>query len=434
MTRGNNDKCPLGMLCQVLWRAHVSSQAQSEYFDLTLLEFEGVLPTHGLKHLTLGHNWPIMPLLRQIQVAGRKHGFWMDFSLKELRPQHDTNIHDPAFGDPFKHVVRVVSSGKVYKFMHKGTRRRLIYLVPFFAAYNKYIEKYMRRAESLGIYYLVIYCLDDEAWRICVSIDLDRCVRGGRRSYLNKFGLPLVFLNLGVDVLYLDADTFLMQNPTPTLLRRLRETNTDMLVSASFADACICSGIIYWGATETVRNWLFLLLSWMYEHYRVDDQNILSALLQHGDVENLTHPELLSVELKFQRSFLPSLPKPRWAILDPVVQFAHARALDTTGWTGDWEDMVIFHFLGGQSELNPENRGADWNSRYGYLQDDVSLADIFYGAPHDFYTERDAFLTDEMKAAVYRSWRPERPQVMLNYTQLPEWGLEWLDVTAQASG
>ena len=37
-------------------------------------------------------------------------------------------------------------------------------------------------------------------------------------------------------------------------------------MSGSFADDCICSGLVFFKATERVAKWLLLLLSWMYEH------------------------------------------------------------------------------------------------------------------------------------------------------------------------
>ena len=48
-------------------------------------------------------------------------------------------------------------------------------------------------------------------------------------------------------------------------------------MSGSFADDCICSGLVFFKATEVlfvsicfackaVAKWLLLLLSWMYEH------------------------------------------------------------------------------------------------------------------------------------------------------------------------
>eukprot|EP00397_Hematodinium_sp_SG-2012_P033115 GEMP01035335.1.p1 GENE.GEMP01035335.1~~GEMP01035335.1.p1 ORF type:complete len:371 (-),score=72.84 GEMP01035335.1:259-1371(-) len=345
----------------------------------------------------------------------------MNFSLAEMIGVDDAELggaredESVVFGGVYEHAARVVSAGKVLTFLHKRTARSLVYLTMIFGDYNKYLEKYMRRAEALGIYYLVIYCLDDEAWAICRRVDEDRCIRGGTRSMLNKFALPLVFLGMGVDVFYVDVDTFWMRNPTPYLLQRLEETNAEMLVSASFADDCICSGIIYWGATRVVRTWLFWLLSWMYEHFHIDDQQILSAFLHHGDVENLTRPEMMSDDIDFQDHFLPRLPRPRWAILDPVVQFAHAWSLNTTGWTGDLDDMVMFHFLGGSNEFNAESTAANWTSKYGEsAASNRNLGDVFYGEPLAFYLKPNTTLTDSIKAEVYRSWRPVRPKEMLH--------------------
>jgi len=191
-----------------------------------------------------------------------------------------------------------------------------------------------------------------------------------------------------------------------------------MLVSASFADDCICAGMIYWGAYQRVRSWTYYLLSWMYEYFHIDDQQIISAFLRHGDVENLTRAEELSNDTNYLKYFLPSMPKPRWAILDPVVQFAHAYSLNTTGWTGDIEDMVVFHFLQGNNEFNGQAATANWTNLYGLAKyRNASLGEVFYGEPLEYYASASS-LTDAMKEALYQSWRSERPEEMLHCGEL----------------
>lgn len=78
----------------------------------------------------------------------------------------------------------------------------------------------------------------------------------------------------------------------------------------------------------------------------------------------------------------------------------------------------MFHFLHGNNEFNSENAASQWSSTYGYQSDsEVPLGDIFYGEELEFYTMANN-ITDRMKAAVYRSWRRERPSELLSCSAL----------------
>lgn len=105
-----------------------------------------------------------------------------------------------------------------------------------------------------------------------------RCARG-TPSILNKFTIPLVLLHLGVDVFWLDFDIFLLQEPTSMVLEVAEKKYADLLVSGSFADDCICSGLVFFRATPVITRWLLILLSWMYEHVYTHDQQSFSAFL-----------------------------------------------------------------------------------------------------------------------------------------------------------
>ena len=51
---------------------------------------------------------------------------------------------------------------------------------------------------------------------------------------------------------------------------------TQVLVSGSFADDCICSGLVYFRATPRVAFWLRQMLGWMYETVYTHDQKTMS--------------------------------------------------------------------------------------------------------------------------------------------------------------
>merc|ERR1712187_829992 len=95
---------------------------------------------------------------------------------------------------------------------------------------------------------------------------------------------------------------------------------------------------------------------------------------------NFTRPERISSQKLFKLYLKPEVP--RWALLDPVVGFASARVLNTTGWTGNLEDLYIFHLLHGDSEVNRGHTAYGWNAASGFsggADDARALMDIFYG-------------------------------------------------------
>ncbi|CAK9075648.1 Hypothetical protein SCF082_LOCUS36614 [Durusdinium trenchii] len=163
----------------------------------------------------------------------------------------------------------------------------------------------------------------------------------------------------------LDFDIFLLQDPTPFILGEAQWRSVDLLVSGSFADDCICSGLVFFKATKVVAEWLLLLLSWMYEHVYTHDQQAFSAFLAgRPDEDNSTSPESISSSKLFKLYLEPVVP--RWALLDPVNEFVSARVLNTTGWTGTMEKLVIFHFLHGDSEVNRDHTAYGWNAHSGF--------------------------------------------------------------------
>ncbi len=72
-----------------------------------------------------------------------------------------------------------------------------------------------------------------------------RCVRGNSKA-LGKFSLSLVLLHAGYDVVYVDFDTYLFEDPLPMLRREsTQKGNVELLVGGSVFDDCINNGVYY---------------------------------------------------------------------------------------------------------------------------------------------------------------------------------------------
>merc|ERR1740121_1470373 len=158
----------------------------------------------------------------------------------------------------------------------------------------------------------------------------------------------------------------------------------DILISGSFEADCICNGIVFFRSSDVVRTWLLSVVLWMYHHPYEHDQKTFSAFLNYTE----------SVQL--EDFDLP--PIPPWDTLDPINQFVTPDVFEGNGWTGDLDQIAIYHFLNGESDtgsgLDPS--GA-WSREHGNFQEGagapprcrdagdslcgggkVSLMDLFY--------------------------------------------------------
>lgn len=253
---------------------------------------------------------------------------------------------------------------------------RLLVTMAYGPAFVVHIPRWLGRAAALGVPATVLFCLDAAAHDACRAasaawpLGAVGCVRG-TPSILNKFTLPLVLLDLGYEVFWVDFDVFLFADPWPALDAAVAETKADLLLSESFAAACICSGVVLFRPTEPVVTWLRELLVWMYEHPYEHDQKAVSAFLLAGE----------RVAPQYELPVLHGVAIPEWAVLDGGNQFVSARHVDVAGWTGQAEDVVVFHFLNGESDDAHASRDfirtGPGEKRYRNL-----LAE-FYGHPED---------------------------------------------------
>ena len=60
--------------------------------------------------------------------------------------------------------------------------------------------------------------------------------------------------------------------------------------------------------------------------------------------------EKASADKLLLKYLLPALDVPNWGLLDPVNEFVTSAELETTGWSGEKEKIVMFHMLQGDSD------------------------------------------------------------------------------------
>eukprot|EP00928_Gymnodinium_smaydae_P079346 TRINITY_DN63303_c0_g1_i1.p1 TRINITY_DN63303_c0_g1~~TRINITY_DN63303_c0_g1_i1.p1 ORF type:complete len:676 (+),score=80.47 TRINITY_DN63303_c0_g1_i1:93-2120(+) len=437
------EECTYGVAMVSLWKLIVCAETQAECVSQYSIVIEDLIKSNDWREV-VGNSWNMFGFLARVHQSIRRHEFQLDFLPAELqgkdipglpaasnlvakasRQSHLARaVAERVVSVAFAGVLETVITGLPMPYVTRGADgkfpvvRSFLYITMVFGArYNAYIPRFVARASALGIDNLALFCLDAESHEICEKLPSargSRCIRG-TPSILNKFTLPLVYLHLNVDVFWLDFDVFLLRDPTALVLDAVEERQVDLLVSGSFADDCICSGLVFFKATDVVAEWLMTVLSWMYEHVYTHDQQAFSAFLAgRPDEDNATTPERIASSKLFRLYLHPEVP--RWALLDPVVQFASARVLNTTGWTGDLSDMFIFHFLHGDSEVNRGHSAYGWNARHGFLADRAIL-DVFYNqSDEDVYNKADPphEQNAEIRDVLLSSRRKERPSEMLH--------------------
>jgi len=440
------DECTYGFAMVALWKMVICAETQAECVSQYSILVDDMVKHNDWREV-VGNPWPMFGFLARVQKGVTRHGYKLDFTVSELQGQLPASLRArPLVGidagsaaaagaardevsESYADVVDTVLSGLPKAYLAAALSgapevRHLLYITMVFGPrYVPYIPRFVARAEAVGIPNLALFCLDAAALEVCASLPgglaSGRCIRG-TPSILNKFTLPLAFLHLGVDVFWLDFDVFILRDPTQLVLDMAQSRQVDLLVSGSFADDCICSGLVFFRATKVLSDWLLALLSWMYEHVYTHDQQAFSAFLAgRPDEDNATTPERISAQKHFRLYLKPEVP--RWALLDPVVEFPSARVLNTTGWMGNLEDMYIFHFLHGDSEVNRAHSAYGWNAASGYSGGAVggrAVLDIFYGQKDDrVYSEAGVPSYErcpELRDALLASRRPERPAEMLH--------------------
>jgi len=169
--------------------------------------------------------------------------------------------------------------------------------------------------------------LDEEAFALCSQHHGAQCVRGSI-SVLNKYTLLLIALQLGIDVMWLDFDIFLVRDPSAAIDRAVE--GNDIVMGYDYDSDCICNGYFFLRARPEAHRWLFWLVRWLYDHPYEHDQRAISALLNYTE------------RVAAEPHELP--PVPRWNAFDVDNEF-----INFPSWEGRYEDLQMVHFVDGSA-------------------------------------------------------------------------------------
>ncbi|CAJ1437825.1 unnamed protein product [Effrenium voratum] len=393
---GKGKECPLGLLTVMLQQAVVYLRSMTEQvpiFMQTIAVFASRLEEElgdELLPSLLRTSWPALDILAyaaQVVQWRRPDGkftyqtkpFRLDFAASELLTPLEERIRLEELASrgslvlPLLHLRRTRGSATfraVGRALGSTLRARLArpgghHLVIFTMVYGKrlaqYLPAWLQRMRAFGHGgRTLVFCLDEtseEACRRCHEPLL--CVRGREQTAANKFHMMSVIVNDGFDVLYLDFDVVLLQDPVPPVLKAAEQA--ELLVSRDLGSECLNIGVLYLKAHPDVAAFLQELIIWLWNHPYEFCQKAFAGLL---GVEDLHWNEMFGDLGK----------APRWAILDPVNAFVSSIVYsgDVQGWTGDLENIIIYHFLDASGAVDTKFAVA---GRY------VNLFDLFYANP-----------------------------------------------------
>lgn len=267
-----------------------------------------------------------------------------------------------------------------------------------------YLPGLLQRAEAFHHEHrFVIFCLDKSALIACKSSHKHPglCVHGELKTIYNKFTLVAAILQIGFDVILLDTDVVFLKDPLPPILKAAQEA--EVLVSRDFGSNCLNIGVVYLKAHPDTAFFLTSLLGWLWHHPYEFCQKAFSAFLGQQSVTQST---------MFGN---PVRKIPRWGVLDPLNAFVTNTVYnaEVEGWTGNLEDIVLYHFLDGTG-------GADADRAvFGKY---VNLYELFYANPALDLRNADSPLWVQdarVKEQLMSGRRSEAPSVLVPCTMLP---------------
>eukprot|EP00928_Gymnodinium_smaydae_P034368 TRINITY_DN24372_c0_g1_i1.p1 TRINITY_DN24372_c0_g1~~TRINITY_DN24372_c0_g1_i1.p1 ORF type:complete len:687 (-),score=118.37 TRINITY_DN24372_c0_g1_i1:167-2227(-) len=215
--------------------------------------------------------------------------------------------------------------------------RRLVYVVLLYgASWAGILERLARRFKQLALPHpLLAISIGVEASEACQSIakltsetagERLLCWTPGSKSQVHRFTAIHALLHLGIDVIYMDMDTFMLRDPTPRILAAAEGYDA---LFASHADGdCINIGVFYLRASGDTAVWFSQFVAWYHDHpFEVDQRGLHVFLGLPAQQLRIAYPP-------------PDLVKIRGGILDDVNEVV----IGDVGWYGNMSRMLIFHW------------------------------------------------------------------------------------------
>ncbi|CAK9028478.1 unnamed protein product [Durusdinium trenchii] len=342
--------CRLGWIAIMILKASIGWHTEPRTFFTYAESLRPYLMLLSPWHF-LGSSWFLSMLLPHVCQFHRT-AFHLDFDQTELMAETHPSLASMLLGSPAmrQSAQAVLSHARPY--VVRGEQRLLVYASYVWGEdYVRWLPAYVSRFHELGMHNLIMFCGDETAYEMCRRVEGSACVFLETKTGLHRYTIPLALMNMGVDAFVIDFDIYAFKNLTEKLIVELEsyQETPEFLVGGSFGDACICNAFAYYRSTLAVRDFTRTLLAWLYQYpfpHGVT-QKALSAFLGEEPMQKTTGSEPWVVKEEILVKQLPPVPRLKWSLLEPGVEFSSSRKLATSGWAGRQEDIVVYHFFHG---------------------------------------------------------------------------------------
>lgn len=183
---------------------------------------------------------------------------------------------------------------------------------------------------------LFVIAIGEDAAESCKNLSDERrnepsmpaviCWTPHSQSQVHRFTAIHALIHLGIDIIYVDMDTFMVQDPTPRILTSA--VGFDALF-ARHADAdCVNIGVFYLRASARTAVWLSQFLTWYHDHpFEIDQRGLHVFLGLPAKQMKVAYPpeDLVSVQ-------------------GDVLEDVNEVVIGDVGWHGNLSRLLIFHW------------------------------------------------------------------------------------------
>eukprot|EP00929_Paragymnodinium_shiwhaense_P069258 TRINITY_DN34942_c0_g1_i1.p1 TRINITY_DN34942_c0_g1~~TRINITY_DN34942_c0_g1_i1.p1 ORF type:complete len:750 (+),score=190.85 TRINITY_DN34942_c0_g1_i1:96-2345(+) len=342
----------------------------------------------------------LSPLWRQAAEKMVEGLAWIPQEDFELQVQAGITVREQLDG-PMREIVRSLTDAAlaVGRASPAESGRRLAYVVLLYGAKWAIILKRMAaRFKQLDIKYpLFAIVIGQEAQTVCNELAEDDSGKVGKvvcwspetHSQVHRFTGIHGLLHLGIDIIYMDMDTFMLRDPTPAILTQAVDHDA---LFASHADAdCINIGVFYIRANAKTAIWFSQFVAWYHDHPFEVDQRGLHVFLQ----------------LPAANLSIAYTPEDLVAVRGGVLDDVNAVVIGDIGWHGDLRKMLIFHWCHRpihlkEQELNMAYDAGDMAHEHE-LSLVVAMESVRFARPDSSWTKVQEF------KGVIESYRKEAP-------------------------
>ncbi|CAK9012271.1 Nucleotid_trans domain-containing protein [Durusdinium trenchii] len=282
----------------------------------------------------LSYDWQIEAMLKVEALKAMSHKDYMQALRSWTRSRED------SWGPLRPIVMGMIDAASTIAARAQQHRleRRLAYVVLLYGdSWADLLGRMTKRMAQLSFQDPLLVIAIDEAAEVCRALGRQSedviCWVPETASQVHRFTGIQGLIHLGIDVIYLDMDTFLLRDPTARF--QAAAVGWDALFARHGDGDCVNIGVFYLKANGRTAVWMSQFLAWYHDHPFEIDQRGLHIFLG-----------LPSMQLE-----VAHIPKDLVRIRGSVLEDWNEVVIGDIGWVGSFPMMQIFHWCHRPLEL-----------------------------------------------------------------------------------